>query len=180
MNSGKRFENSIKNSIPLYCLYYRLPDPSQAFNKNDKLRFSRKNPCDIFLFDSIARLFYSIELKTTKNGIFTFEDINIDEKQPSKMIHKHQIVALEDFSKFNNLISGFIFNFRYEKQNTEITYFQSISDFLIMANTINKKSFNEKDLLRYNPININGYKKRVNYTWDIDTFLLYQKEKYFT
>ena len=171
MNSGKRFESAIKNSVPSYCIYIRLPDSPQAFNQSSALRFSWKNPCDIFGFDSHSSIFYALELKTTKNKSFSFEDINIKEKQPSKMIHKHQILALKDYSNYDNVVSGFIFNFRDDNNNIEVTYFQFISDFLIMIDSINKKSFNEKDLLNYNPINITGSKKRINYTWDIDGFL---------
>lgn len=171
INSGKHFENTIKSSIPDYCLYYRLPDPPQSFNQSSSLRFSWKNPCDCFIFDSHSSIFYCLELKTTKNNAFSFEDINIEEKQPAKMIHKHQILALLDSSRFNNVCAGFIFNFRNESKHIETTYFHKIDDFLRMINEINKKSFNEKDLLKYNPIEIIGKKKRVNYLWDIDKFL---------
>lgn len=34
-----------------------------------------------FKFDSNKRLFYTLELKTTKGDLFSFEDINIKEKQ---------------------------------------------------------------------------------------------------
>lgn len=110
-------------------------------------------------------------MKTTKNNSFSFEDINIEEKQPSKMIHKHQILALLDYAKYNNVKVGFLFNFRSEESVTEVTYYQNICDFVRMISEINKKSFNEKDLLKYNPIEITGKKKRVNYVWDIDKFL---------
>ncbi len=90
------------------------------------------------------------------------------------MIHKHQIMALLEYEKYNNVSSGFLFNFRNEKTGSEITYYQSICDFLRMINEINKKSFNEKDLLKYNPIEIIGKKKRVNYLWDIDKFLTHK------
>lgn len=75
------------------------------------------------------------------------------------MIHKHQILALDKFSKYENVIAGFIFNFRKNNETEEITYFQYIDDFLLMVNNINKKSFNEKDLNNYNAIPINGIKK---------------------
>lgn len=171
INSGKRFENSFKTSVPDYCLYYRLPDPPQSFNQSSSLRFSWKNPCDCFIFDSHSSIFYCLELKTTKNSSFSFEDINIEDKQPSKMIHKHQIMELLNYSKFNNICSGFIFNFRDEDSGTEETYFQEISNFIKMTVNINKKSFNKKDLIKYNPVEIIGKKKRINYSWDINKLL---------
>ena len=176
MNAGKKFEILFKSSLPSYCLYYRLIDPPQSFGKNDFLRFSWKNPCDIFLFDSRYGIFYTLELKSTKQKSFTFENINLDNKQPSKMIHKHQILSLDNFSKYNYVVSGFIFNFRYDSTNIEKTYFQNIRDFKNMTLSIQKKSFNEIDLIKNNGIEISGKKKRTNYTWDIDTFLSKQIE----
>lgn len=171
MNSGKKFENTFKASIPDACLYYRLPDPPQSFNQSSSLRFSRKNPCDVFLFDSLSSTFLALELKTTKNSSFTFEDISLNEDQPTKMIHKHQILALQNYSKLNHIVSGFIFNFRDEENSTETTYFQSINDFLDMIADLRKKSFNIQDLLGFNPVQVTGKKKRINYSWDIDGFL---------
>lgn len=172
INSGKKFENAIKCAIPDYCIYYRLPDAPQSFNQSSSLRFSWKNPCDCFIFDSHSSIFYALELKTTENNNFSFEDIDIEGKQPSKMIHKHQILALLDYSKYNNVQAGFLYNFRNKKSGTEITYFQDINDFMKMVNGIRKKSFNKNDLLKYNPIEISGKKKRINYTWNIDKFLV--------
>ena len=40
-----------------------------------------------------------------------------------------------------------------------------------MVKAIGKKSFNEMDLLLNYAIKIVGTKKRVNYTWDIDSLL---------
>lgn len=178
MNSGKKFENIFKSSVPHYCLYYRLVDPPQSFGKSDFLRFSWKNPCDVFLFDSNNSIFYTLELKSTKQKSFTFEDINLDNKQSSKMIHKHQILSLMKFSEYNNTISGFILNFRYESEHIEKTYFLNILDFKNMILSINKKSFNETDIKNNNGVEILGTKKRINYKWDIDTFLIQQNKNF--
>lgn len=168
-NSGKIFEDDFKSSIPDYCFYHRLKDPPQSFNQSkNNLRFSLKNPCDAMIFDTKNRKFYTLELKTTKNSSISFEDINIKEKQQNKMIHKHQIESLLKFSKYNHVISGFIFNFRNEKNNTQVTYFQNINNFINMINSINKKSFNQKDLSRFSSIIITGEKKRIRYKWDLD------------
>ena len=88
------------------------------------------------------------------------------------MIHKHQILSLLDFSKFENVTAGFILNFRDEKSGVERTYFQNITDFSSMCQKINKVSFNEIDLIMNgNAIKISGIKKRVNYQWNLDEFL---------
>lgn len=171
-NSGKKFEEAFAKSIPDYCFCYRLHDPPQSFHQSENLRFSWKNPCDFFLFDNKNRFLLALELKSTKSKSISFEDIKIDGKQPSRMIHKHQIKDLGDYDDNNEfVIGGFLFNFRTEEIGSERTYFQSISDFINMTNKLGKKSFNEMDLLQSNYIKINGQKKRVNYVWDIDDLL---------
>lgn len=171
INSGKKFENAIKSTIPDYVLYHRLNDSTGTFSGGNNLRFSPKQPCDVFLFDGKRKLLYCLELKTSKFGSFSYEDINCKEKQTSKMIHKHQILSLEKLGKFQGVISGFLFNFRLEDETIERTYFQNISDFLKMYNSLNKKSFNEKDLLKYRPTIIEGKKKIKNWSWNIEKFL---------
>lgn len=169
-SAGKKFEKQFKNSIPDYCLKHRLRDSAQSFNQSNLTKFSWDNPCDFFMFDSIAHILYCLELKSTKNKFITFEDIDSDEKQ-NKMIHKHQIVSLLDFSKFENVISGFILNFRDEEHDMERTYFIDVKDFNTMCKKIKKSSCNEIDLIMHGAIKISGIKKRVNYTWNIDEFL---------
>ena len=87
------------------------------------------------------------------------------------MIHKHQINGLQELSKINCVVSGFLFNFRDEKNGNEKTYFQGIWDFFDMIENLDKHSFNENDLLQYFPIPIEGKKKRINWSWNIEKFL---------
>lgn len=169
MNSGKQFELDIKKSIPPDIFYYRISDSTGQFCGGDELRFSNKQPCDSFLFDCKHKQFYALELKTTKGTSFSFEDIKKPIKY-SKEIHKHQILALLEFSKYENISCGFLFNFR-KKDGTQITYFQYIEDFMDMVTSIRKKSFNENDLLNYHPIKIDGKKLRKNYRWNIEKLL---------
>lgn len=169
-NSGKVFEDSFKKSVPDYCLLQRLNDSPQAFKQSNLTRFTPNNPCDFFLFDSMSRILYCLELKTTKYKSIAFEDINSDKPQ-NKMIHKNQIISLTNFSNFNHVIAGFLFNFRDEVNCIERTYFQDITSFNKMCSEINKSSFNEMDLILYNSVKIDGKKKRVNYIWDINKLL---------
>lgn len=169
-NVGKRFEANFRDSIPSYALLIRLPDPPQAFSQSSLSRFSVKNPCDFILFDTKNRTLIPIELKTTKNKSMSFEDVNVKEQQ-SKMIHAHQIVGLTKFAQYDNVVSGFLFDFRDEKNDCERCYFQKIEDFNEMVGNIDKKSFNEIDLIMYKAIKVNGEKKRVNYRWDIENLL---------
>lgn len=169
-NVGKHFEKSIKKSTPDYVLIIRLNDSPQAFKQSNLTRFTPQTPCDYIAFDTISRTLYCWELKSTKSKSISFDDINSDKEQ-GKMIHKHQILSLKNFAEFSNVKAGFLFNFRDEKNNMERTYYQDIIDFINMINKINKKSFNEIDLILNNAIKILGEKKRVNYVWDINGFL---------
>lgn len=169
-NVGKVFEQQFRKSVPDYCLLQRLADPPQSFEKSNLYRFSLKNPCDFFMFDSKNHILYCLELKTTKAKSISFEKID-EENKNSKMIHKHQILSLIDFSKYENVTAGFLFNFRDELHNMERTYFQNIEMFMKMYNKINKSSFNEIDLILNGAVKIEGTKKRKNYVWDIENFL---------
>ena len=169
-NPGKLFEDAIKKSIPDYCLLIRLPDPPHSFEQRSDTRFAVKNPCDYICFDSINRVLYALELKTTKGTSMSVE-FEGQKDGSSKMIKRHQVKALTKMSKFEHVVSGLILNFRDEFKSEERTYFMFISDFNNMMSEINKKSCNEKDIVQYGGIVIEGVKKRVNYLWDIDGFL---------
>ena len=169
-NPGKQFEDDFKKSIPDYCLAERLKDSAQSFNQSKLTKFTWNNPCDFLCFDSIGRILYCLELKSTKSKYITFDDINKPKSQ-DKMIKKHQIESLQKFSLFDNVVSGFILNFRDEEHDMERTYFLDIKSFDMMRNKIRKFSFNELDLLTNNAVKIVGQKKRVHYNWDIDGFL---------
>lgn len=169
-NVGKIFENNFKKSIPDYCMVQRLNDPPQGFIESSAARFAPKNPCDYIVFDSEGRILYCLELKTTKYKSISFEDIN-ETNQASKMIHKHQILGLLDMSKHDHVQAGFVCNFRDEANDTERTYYQSVQNFMKMIASIDKKSFNEMDLILNGAIKIKGTKYKVNHYWDIDGFM---------
>lgn len=169
MNEGKKFEAQFRKSIPSYCLVHRLKDSAQSYNNNSNTLFSWENQCDFFIFDTKNRIFYTLELKSTKYKTLNFQTDKNDKSQ--KMIKYHQIESLRDFSEYSYVVSGFVFNFRDEEHNMERTYFQSIVDFNSMIKSINKKSFNEIDLIMYHAIKIDGEKKRVNYKWNVEKLL---------
>ena len=165
---GKQFEENFKSSVPKYILTYRPPDAAQGFDiknneKNKKLRFSRHSPCDYMLFDSTRNLFLTLELKTFQ-GSCSFER-NKDEKG---IIHYYQIESLTKFAQYKRVVSGLVLDFR----STDNTYFLNIDQWDEFISHINKKSFNEKDLLTYaNPTLIEKRKLKVNYRYDIESFL---------
>lgn len=171
VNTGKIFESAIKDSIPEHCLIIRLPDPPQAFSKSNLTRFSHKNPCDYLCYNSHDGKLWCLELKTTASKSMSFENIHDDAKE-SKMIHAHQTKALLEFSKFDGVVAGFLFNFRHfegEPNYVETTYFMEANDFQRMCDKIGKKSFNECDVILNGGVKVRGDKKRVRYKWDVES-----------
>ena len=165
MNQGKKFEQAIRESVPDYALLYRLPDSAQSFGGASSLRFSRKNPFDFFLFDTARHFLYALEMKTVKGKSISFER----DKMEHGEIHYHQIKGLEEYDKYENVICGFIIEFR----ELEKTVFLDIKSFNELINKINKKSFSYSDLesseLPF--FVIPQTKKRTKYTYDMDMFL---------
>ena len=160
---GKQFEDNIKDSCPDWLLVYRPPDAAQAFNMSSKLRFSRHSPADFFFYHGESGFFYAVECKTFQ-GSCSFERT----KEDTGIIHLYQIKSLSDFSKYINVISGFLLDFRKSGN----TYFLYINEFVNIINSINKKSFTEQDILLYcSPILIGKKKLKVNYRYNIEQFL---------
>ena len=173
-NSGKKFEQRFKVSVPDYCFVHRLKDPPQSFNTSIAgIRFSWDNPCDYFVFSNKHRFMLALELKSTKYTSISFEDIRLGNDQTKKMIHKHQIEDLIEINANNQyVVGGFLFNFRNEDNGVEVLFYQNADDFWKMAESLGKKSFNAIDLVKSSTaIKVTGKKKRVNYTWDIDTLI---------
>lgn len=163
-NIGKKFEDNWKKSCPSNIFIYRPPDSAQSFDmqSDNILRFSQKSPCDFFIFHGTYGILWCLELKTFE-GSCSFER----NKNENGIIHFHQIENLKLFSKYKNVCSGIILDFR----KTDNTYFLWINDWDNLINSINKKSFNEQDLKKYcNPILITKKKLKVNYRYDIEKF----------
>ena len=163
-NVGKLFEQSFRNSVPSYALYYRLPDPPQSFGGGN-LRFSSKNPFDCLIWDSERHTLFAIEIKTVSGKSISFER----SKQEKGEIHFHQIQGLNDWSKYDGIIAGFIIEFR----QIEKTVFIRIEDFNKLIEKIPKKSFNFDDLdsNEIDYIFIPQHKKKVNYRYDVEELL---------
>lgn len=111
-----------------------------------------------------GKVLYTLELKSVGTKSISFER----EKTDKGVIHKHQIDNLLKFSTYENIVSGFVLDYRLSDR----TYFCMIEEFVNMVNNLDKKSFNEKDLFEYcNPIEIEKKKLKVNYRYDICKFL---------
>ena len=111
-----------------------------------------------------GEVLYTLELKSVGTTSISFERT----KEDKGVIHKHQIDNLLKFSTYENIVSGFVLDFRLSDK----TYFSMIEEFVNMVNNLDKKSFNEKDMFEWcNPIVIEKKKLKVNYRYDICKFL---------
>jgi recombination protein U len=155
-NLGKVFEDCIKASFPPTCWVYRLRDNAASFSGGENTRFTSSNICDYIAFDDITKTLYLLELKSTQGTSI-----------PLSMIRDSQIKGLLEASKFS-VIPGFFFNFRNAHNDT---FFLDINTFDNMIHSLDKKSFNIKDLESYNAIRIDSHKKRTRYDYDINKFL---------
>lgn len=177
-NEGKNFEAIIKSNAPSYFKIVRIPDPPQSFTKRNDTKFSKKNPYDFEAYDSLHRISYSLELKSTSQKYLTYHTCEQDEKEDkSAMIMWHQIEGLTKVSEYDNCLAGFMFNFRLDN-GEQLLYFMNIKDFNRFRTNTNKKSLNIMDVALSGGIKINGEKLRKNYRWNLDEFLKSQSKIY--
>ena len=177
-NAGKKFEAIIRDDMPEYAMLTRLPDPPQSFTKREDTRFSKKNPYDYICFDTIGRVLYCLELKSTEQKYLTYHTCEQDEKDgKSANIKWHQIIGLTNASTYDNVIAGFFFNFRLDS-GEQLLYFLNIKDFNRFRENTNKKSINIMDVVLNGGIKINGKKKRINYSWNLDEFFTKQSQEF--
>lgn len=163
LNSGKDFEAQWKASVPDDVLIQRMSDPAQSFFGGSTARFSPNNPYDFFMYKE-PNLF-CIELKSKKTSSFTFWRKDFDGNQFD--IKKHQILGLQEASKYSGVIAGLVMNFR--KVNR--TYFIHIEDFIRLAESITKKSVNEDDVIAYGAVLVDQTLKKVKYHYHIDRLI---------
>lgn len=163
INIGKIFEDNIKKSCPDWLFVYRPPDAAQSFNMSASLRFSQRSPADYFWFNGKNGTLIIIECKTFQ-GSCSFER----SKEDKGIIHYYQVDNLKKFDLYKNVLSGFLLDFRKSGN----TFFLTINDFLKISNTIEKKSFNEQDMLKISsPILVEKKKLRTNYKYNIEKLL---------
>lgn len=166
MNDGKKFEQAFQKSIPDEILVKRFNDNAASFGGSKNTRFSSTNECDYELFDPKSRTLYFIELKSSLSSLtFWREDFD----KGTFQIKKNQILGLEKFNKYENVVCGLIINFRNTESND--TFFIYIDEFINYTKNLNKKSINISDVKKMNPIIINSNKKRTNYSYDIGEFI---------
>lgn len=173
-NVGKRFESDVSSSVPSDIFVHRLRDSAQSYNNSKNTSFTWNNECDFFIYRT--PFMFAVECKSTK-----YKSMGVQFKKDdndSSMIKHHQIESLKKMSCYNGVFAGFLFNFRDEKNNCERTYWQEINDFCNMMIQIDKKSFNELDILTHNAIKLQGELKKTRYKWDIEKLLNDIENKY--
>ena len=152
MNSGKRFEQCFRKSVPSHVFYYRLKDSSNTWS-NGNTRFTLTSACDVVMFD--GSILYLLELKSTKG-----------KSLPLKNIKDHQISDLLAFSHFKNVLCGLVIEF--SECNT--CYFIEISLIDEFKRKSNRMSI-PIDYCQNKGIKIDLKRLRVNATLDIDKFI---------
>lgn len=168
LNPGKQFEEDFSSSINQDInLLHRLKDTAQSYNQSENTSYTWNNPCDYFIFN--GKMFFCFELKSTKSKSISFQRNKEDKSK--RMIKWHQIEKLSEFADYKNVIAGFIFNYRDEKNDTQRTYFFNIKDFNRVRLSTEKHSVNEIDILLNNAIKIGGHIKKKYWHWDVDEFL---------
>ena len=156
---GKIFETQWKESVDKDMYYFRIKDNPSSFSKDSSsVRFTLNNPYDCFIFYN--RFLFPLELKSTE---LTSISIQRNKNQKNKMIKINQIEGLSESNKYDGVFSGFIFDFR----SSGFTYWMGIEDFLLFLQENDKKSINEKDIIKYNGILIEKEKKRIYYKYNI-------------
>ncbi len=153
MNSGKRFENNFRDSIPDNIFFYRFRDGTSSWDKGQMTRFQQKNICDCMLHD--GKYLYFLELKSHKG-----------KSLPLSAIRENQIKSLMDADKHRNIIAGLIVNF----SDVEETYFMDIKLAHKWFYNGVRKSIPISEFRTYcTPIG--ACRKKVNYRYDVQGFV---------
>lgn len=177
-NEGKNFESIFKSNAPSYFKVVRIPDPPQSFTKRSDTKFSKKNPYDFECFDSLHRISYSLELKSTAQKYLSYHICKKEEEDGKNVnIQWHQIEGLTNASEYDNCIAGLMCNFRLDN-GEQLLYFLNIKDFNKFRMATDKHSINIMDISLNGGIRINGEKLRKNYRWNLDEFLEMQSKTY--
>jgi len=159
LNTGKRFEENFKKSIPNNIFYYRFRDSASTYyGGNNFLRFSITNIADCLLFDGNKLIL--CELKTHKGSSIPLDCI-IGKK--SKI---QQIDDLYNASMFNNILCYLIVFF----EDKQLCYALPINKFKEFIQNNDRKSL-PISFFQENGINIDVAKKQTNYRFNIASLI---------
>ena len=153
MNSGKRFEQNFKNSVPSNAFYYRFRDGTAGRDKGENVRFQASNMCDCMIFRN-GKLILA-ELKSHKGKSI-----------PLSAFRENQIRQLKESDKFINVCPYIIVHF----QDIEECYALDICHYEHFVESQERKSI-PISFFRENGIRIDGQKKKVNTLYYLDSFI---------
>lgn len=154
MNSGKRFENNFRLSVPSNVFYYRFKDGTSSWDKGTITRFQHKNICDSMLF--YQNKLFLIECKSTKG-----------KSLPLSRVRENQVTELLEASKYEGIIAGLIIEFSDIKEY----YFLEINQLLSYTFEFPHKKSIPVQYLRDNSYKISHELKKVNVRLDIKDFV---------
>lgn len=168
INFGKKFEQDFaseaKKAKEGKIFVHRLKDSDMSYSQRNTY-YTPTNICDYFLFFE-GRL-YALELKTT-----TYKSISFDRNEKDKkMIRFHQIQDLTNLLQYDNVVPGFVFNFKDEEKNIEKVYFMYINDFNNFISNTDKSSINATDIVLNGGIPIEAVCKRKWFGYNIDKMI---------
>lgn len=151
-NEGKRFEEDISKSVPNDWFCYRLKDSSGSWSNNDKSRFTPKNSCDYFIFNSSL---YAVECKSVQGKSIPYS--NFRDKQ---------IEDLVNFCNYEYVYGVFFINFR--KVNETYMIYATVLK-LIMDNS-DRKSISIDQCREHGRL-IPQQLKRTRYRYDLSVLI---------
>lgn len=154
INSGKRFEQQWKDSIPPNVFFYRFRDGTSSWGNQENTRFQQSNMCDCMMFD--GKTLYLLELKSHKG-----------KSLPFSAIRQNQIDELIKAKNYPSIESGFVINFS-DLGETYYCLAEDVSDYIKSGA---RKSI-PIDWCKTFGYKILGKLKKVNYIWDIQNCLI--------
>lgn len=176
-NAGKDFEEQLVESCKSLGIFHlrikdvHIPnDVRELLARYKKFLPTSKNKYDFILFDQGC--LFSLELKSVNAKSISITD--------PKIIKPHQVESLLEASMYENVVSGFIFNFRATDDNG--TFFVPIDEYLEYCDiAINGKEYTYKSKVNRSSIpvgiceeigiRIKNFKKRTNYHYHVKDFI---------
>lgn len=157
MNPGKKFEQNFAKSVPDSVYYMRIKDSANSYSHGTGSSFTSNNPFDCFMLYN--GFFLPMELKSSKENRFS---VQTEDGKTGYDIKLHQIKSLTRAQQFDNVMAGFVLDFRCGN-----TYWISILDFNDCLAETGKKSINAQDVENHHGIIISKKIMKVNYKYDI-------------
>jgi penicillin-binding protein-related factor A (putative recombinase) len=168
-SEGKQFETDVENSCKSQKIFYhRIKDVSIPPDLRTRIKVGQNKYDSLIFYNGIL---FPIEFKSTGQKSISFDP---------KIIKPHQITNLQEAMQFEDVVSGFIFNFR---EYDNYTCFIHINDFIAYKNVaeglvkehtyknkINKSSISLDVCKEISTEILNG-KKKVHYFYDMKKLL---------